>query len=225
MDIIKRLIIKDFIALKSYKRLIITTLVMSIIFTFLGFFDKEMEMVTYVGITLPISILGGLASSILYEEEKANSDSYILTFPVTKKDVVLGKYLFNISLIIVGFIIVLITSLICKIFLPLHLLRTLLLMVIFGSATNLLFVLKTPFVYKYGTEKANSILLILLFAILSILPVLFISLKSIDPEYKNTIDILNNFMPYIPIIGIILIILFNYISYRRSYKIYLKKEL
>lgn len=225
MNIIKRLIIKDFIALKSYKRLIITALIMSIVFTFLGFFDKQMEMVTYVGITLPISILGGLASSILYEEEKANSDSYILTFPVTKKDVVLGKYLFNIFLIITGFIIVLITSLICKIFLPLNLLRTLFLMIVFGGATNLLFALKTPFVYKYGTEKANSILLIILFAVLSILPVLLISLKSIDPDYKNTIDILNNYISYIPIISIILIILFNYISYKRSYNIYSKREL
>ena len=35
---------------------------------------EKMEMVTYVGITLPISILGGLASSILYEEEKATEE-------------------------------------------------------------------------------------------------------------------------------------------------------
>lgn len=224
MDIIKRLIIKDFLALKSYKRLILTTLIMSIVFTFLGFIDKEMETVTYVGITLPISILGGLANSILYEEEKANSDSYILTFPVTRKDIVLGKYLYNVALILTGSIIVLTTSLICKLLLPLNIVRVLFIMIIFGSFSNLLFVVKTPLVYKYGTEKANNILMIILFAVLSIVPVILLGIKSIDPEFNNTVEILSKFISYVPLLGLIAIILLNYISYKRSCKIYLNKE-
>ena len=102
MDTIKRLIIKDLLALKSYKRLITMVFGMAIVFTFLGFYDKQMAMVTYTGLALPISILGGLANTILYEEEKANSDAFILTFPVNRKDIVLGKYLLNITLLLIG---------------------------------------------------------------------------------------------------------------------------
>lgn len=225
MNTINKLIIKDILALKSYNRIITTMLIMAVIFTFLGFVDKEMINVTYAGIALPISVLGGLANSILYEEEKANSDSYILTFPVTRKDVVLAKYLFNIALIIMGLIIVMIISFICKIFFPLNLTRVISVVTIFSSATNLFFILKAPFVYKFGTEKANNILMIILFAILSIAPVILLGIKSIDPTFEKTVEILSSLIPYIPLFGTILIVLFNYISYKSSYKIYLKKEL
>ena len=88
MNVIKKLIIKDIIALKAYKKLITMTFIMAVFFTFIGFIDKKMEYVTYAGIALPISVLGGLASSVLYEEEKANADSYIMTFPLNRKNIV-----------------------------------------------------------------------------------------------------------------------------------------
>ena len=224
MDTIKRLIIKDLLALKSYKRLITIVFSLAIIFTFLGFFDKEMAMVTYTGLALPISVLGGLANTILYEEEKANSDSFILTFPVNRKDIVLGKYLFNITLLLIGIIFVVILGFICKLLLPLNVGTTFIIAASFTCATNLLFVLKTPFTYKYGTEKANNIFMVILFAILSIVPVILLSIKSIDPDFKVTVEILSNFIPYLPLIIILGMILINIISFNISYKIYLKKE-
>ena len=224
MDTIRRLIIKDLLALKSYKRLITIVFSLAVIFTFLGFFDKEMAMVTYTGLALPISVLGGLANTILYEEEKANSDSFILTFPVNRKDIVLGKYLFNITLLLIGIVFVIILGTICKLLLPLNVGTTFLIAASFTCATNLLFVLKTPFTYKYGTEKANNIFMVILFAILSIVPVILLSIKSVDPGFKITVEILSNFIPYLPLIITLSMILINIISFNISYKIYLKKE-
>lgn len=224
MDTIKRLIIKDLLALKSYKRLITMVFGMAIVFTFLGFYDKQMAMVTYTGLALPISILGGLANTILYEEEKANSDAFILTFPVNRRDIVLGKYLLNITLLLIGILFVLILGTICKLILPLNIGTTFLISSTFTCATNLLFIMKTPLVYKYGTEKANNIFMIILFAILSVAPVILLSIKSIDPKFETTTEILSSFIPYLPIIIILVMILLNLISFNISYKIYLKKE-
>ena len=224
MNTINNLIIKDLLALKAYKKIIITVFIMAFIFTFLGFIDSEMANVTYAGIALPISVLGGLANSILYEEEKANADSYILTFPVTRKDIVLSKYLYNIVLIIIGLIVVLFISVLCKIFFPLNILKVISVVTIFSSVTNLMFILKTPFVYKYGTEKANNILMIFLFAVLSIVPVILLTIKSFDPNFENLVGILSDFIPYVPIFSITLIVILNIISYKKSYKIYYKKE-
>lgn len=224
MSTVKKLIIKDILALKAYDKLIYITFVMAVIFTFLGFFDESMSKVTYAGIALPISILGGLANSILYEEEKANSDSYILTFPVNRRDVILGKYLFNIVLIVIGAIIVSLIALVCIMFFPLNITSTFTVMLIFGGASNLLFILKTPLVYKYGMEKANNIFMIILFALLSITPVILLSIKSVDPDYKQSIEILSNIVGYIPIISIVLLIIFNIVSYKVAYRVYLKRE-
>lgn len=224
MNTIKNLIIKDILALKAYDKLIYTSLGMALVFTFLGFFDPAMSKVTYAGIALPVSVLGSLSSSILYEEEKANADSYMLTFPVTRKDVVLGKYLYNLTLIGLGIVAIAIIAAICIIFCPLSISNVILITILFGSATNLLFIIKTPLVYKYGTEKANNIFMIILFAILSLAPVILLTIKSIDPDYKNSVSILTGMLPYIPVVSIILLIIFNIISYKISYKIYMKKE-
>ena len=66
--------------------------------------------------------------------------------------------------------------------------------------------------------------MIILFAILSIAPVILISIKSIDPKFETTSEILSGFIPYLPIIIILVMILLNVISFNTSYKIYLKKE-
>lgn len=225
MNIIKKLIIKDIIALKSYKKLIISMFIMAVFFTFLGFIDKKMEYVTYAGIALPISVLGGLAGSVIYEEEKANSDSYIMTFPVNRRDIILSKYMFNLVLIFAGATVVSLISIVCKMFLPLDIPKTLYVMLVFGGCTNLLFILKTPLVYKYGTEKANNIFMIILFAILSIAPVILLFIQKNDPNFTYTTDILSRYIQFIPLVAFILLVIFNIISYKKSYKIYLNKQL
>ena len=66
--------------------------------------------------------------------------------------------------------------------------------------------------------------MIILFAILSLAPVILLTIKSIDPDYKNSVSILTGMLSYIPVVSITLLIIFNIISYKISYKIYMKKE-
>ena len=224
MNIIKKLVMKDFLAFKAYKKIIISSIIMSIFFIIIGFADEEMEMVTYAGMALPVSILGGLSNSIMYEEEKANSDSYMLTFPVDRKYVVLSKYIHNILAIFSGIIIVLFIVLLSSLFLPINFIDSLLIILMFSIITNFIYIVKAPFVYKYSTEKANNILLLLMFLILSVISLSLTWLETIDPKFNHTIQLLTPLVSYIPVICFISIIIFNYISYKISYKIYRNKE-
>lgn len=218
------LIKKDFIALVNYKRLIYISIILAIFFAFLGFYDSTLNDITYVGIVLPVTLIGGLASTVISEEEKALSDSYILTMPVTKVSIIKAKFLYSYSLILTGLIISFLIYLITSLFFNIKLMEVLTMSISFSLLTNVFFIIRTPLIYKYGTEKTNTIIMLFFFALLALAPVLLIFINSIDHDFENTVNILSYLMDYIYLIVIILTIFCNYLSYVISKKIYLKKE-
>lgn len=217
MSIIKGLVIKDLLQLKSYKK---TVIIYILIFCISSLsLENGIENMLVVMLTLGL----GMFSIASFNYDEFNKvDRYILTLPVTKKEVVLSKYILVIVSTIVGSLIGIILS-----FAMIMLMNNSILNIeeilltglggIFG--VGIIEAIQIPCIYKFGAEKGR-IQMVILTALLGVI-IYFISKINIQVT-NNIVLILNNFLP---LILIVLIFIIYYISYRISYKIYSKKEL
>ena len=96
MSKIKGLIIKDLLQLKSYKR---TLIVFILVFVATSIAQEQTRNLLTIMITLGLGMVGIATFSY---DEMAKADKYILTLPVTKKEVVLAKYILIVWSTIVG---------------------------------------------------------------------------------------------------------------------------
>lgn len=106
MSKIKGLIIKDLLQLKSYKR---TLIVFIVIFIGLSITQEHTRNVLAVMMTLG---LGMFSIATFSYDEMAKADKYILTLPLTKKEVVLAKYVLVIASTVIGAILGVIASIV-----------------------------------------------------------------------------------------------------------------
>lgn len=106
MNQIKGLMIKDLLQLKSYKR---TLIVFVIVFIASSMTQEHTRNVLTVMMTLGI---GMFSIATFSYDEMAKADKYILTLPVTKKDIVLAKYILVIASTVIGAIIGVVASMI-----------------------------------------------------------------------------------------------------------------
>lgn len=222
MNVIKGLIIKDILQLKNYKK---TLIVFILIFTLTSISGTD-----GTGNMLAIMLTLGLGmfsmASFNYDELN-KADRYILTFPLTKKQVVLSKYILVISSTVIGSILgtilgVIVTFAINKQVSNIEELILAGLGGIFGI--GLIEAIQIPCVYKWGAEKGR-IQMVIVTAFVALLAggVIFIGEKiNIQFTSNNIFDMLSRFLP----LGfIVVIIAMYYISYKVAYKIYEKKEI
>ena len=103
----KGLITKDLLQLKSYTK---TLIIFMIIFIFVSLEPKNssMDEILIIMMTLGLGMFGMATFSY---DEMAKADKYILTFPLTKKEIVLSKYILAIALTILGAVLGMIMSL------------------------------------------------------------------------------------------------------------------
>lgn len=106
MNQIKGLIIKDLLQLKSYRR---TLIVFIFVFIAASIAQEHTRNVLTVMMTLG---LGMFSIATFSYDEMAKADKYILTLPLTKKEVVLAKYVLVIASTVVGAILGVIVSII-----------------------------------------------------------------------------------------------------------------
>ena len=106
MSKIKGLIIKDLLQLKSYKR---TLIMFIVIFIGLSITQEHTRNVLTVMMTLG---LGMFSIATFSYDEMAKADKYILTLPLTKKEVVLAKYVLIITSTVIGAILGIIASIV-----------------------------------------------------------------------------------------------------------------
>lgn len=221
MNAIKGLILKDLAQLKSYKKTLITFII--ILFVYSVTQENLESLVNMIVVILTLGF-GMFAVGSFSYDEYAKSDRYMLTLPVTKRDVVFAKYLLVISSSLIGatlgmtlgFIIMLFNNSIDG---------GLLFSIASGSffGISLIECLQIPCIYKWGVEKGRiqifiiSFVLIGLGALLMTLPIDFAKIFN----FKNT-DLLIKMLPFILLI---LSLVFYYISYKVSINIYNKKEL
>lgn len=222
MNVIKGLITKDILQLKSYKR---TLIIFIIIFT-LTSISGEGGIGNILAIMLTLGF--GMFSMASFNYDETNkADRYILTLPLTKKEVVLSKYILVICSTVIGSIIGMILSYIITFTISKQMPNIEeIISVGLGGILGIGLVegIQIPCVYKWGAEKGR-IQMVIVTAIVGLLAggIIFIGEKAnIQLPANNILNILNTFLPLI-FIGLTIII--YYVSYRVTYKIYDKKEI
>lgn len=221
MNKIKGLLTKDLLQVKSYKR---TLIIFIIVFIGCSMIQEHTRNVITVMMTLGISIVG--VATLSYDE-MAKADRYLLTLPLTRKQVILSKYILVISLTIIGAILGILVSTILALAIDKQLPDFQELLVLGTGAilgTGILECIKIPCIYKYGIEKGR----IQVFIIMGVLATLIGGIGwlgkilniSLPTDYS--INMVSNLLPIILMIAAIVV---YGISYKISYNIYNKKEM
>ncbi len=224
MNIIKGLLLKDLYVFRNFKGNIIFSIFMFIFLIFIGSLRMDMFM---IGSILFLIFFGMNSISSFSYDENADSDKYLLSLPITRKEIVLSKYLF----VFLDAFISLIAGMLVSLFITIlvrgsvdNIGTSLRICFIVFTSTSFLMCSNVPCIYKWGVEKGRmqSVIIPALFVfalgmIGSMLLVLFPGLYlNVNLEYLFQIS---------PLICLILNILFYSVSYLISYKIYIKKEI
>ena len=155
-------------------------------------------------------------------DEFNKADRYILTLPLTKKEVVRSKYILVIGSTIIGSLMGILLTYVVS-YLIIHQIPDIESIIsaalggILGIGT--IEAIQIPCIYKWGAEKGR-IQMVVLTALLGVIIFLGASLSEKLP-LNNVLNALENF---IPAVFAVLAIVNYYISYRVAYKIYEKKE-
>lgn len=221
MNIIKGLITKDILQLKSYKR---TLILYFIIFISSSIIQEDSSSIIGMLIPLLTLIFGMMSIATFSYDEMAKADNYLLTLPLTKKDIVKAKYILTISATVIGAILSLVISTLTLIIFkrPIPNIEEMLPLVL-GAILGIGFVeaVQIPSIYKYGVEKGRiqifGITIIIAFAIGIIVHIG----EKISINMNGILDIISKFFP---VFLILVIALIYFISYKISCRIYMKKK-
>lgn len=222
---IKGLLKKDLYNLASYK----TTLIVVVLFCGIAIIGTD---AIYWGSVVIGIIVGMISLSTFSYDEMSKSNKYILTLPVTRKEIVLEKYVLAIGATILGgilgFIVTLLVGNVMNYLRPDNLIdiniETLLATSVGGMfGISLIQSIQIPSIFKWGAEKGRIQMFIVLFVLVIIGAIAGFLLKQagLSVDIEKLENILNNF-------GLVALILLSclmyFISYKISYKIYKNKE-
>ena len=224
MNTIIGLLQKDLYVFKNYKGNIIFSF---IIFTILIAISAiQMEVLTIGTITFLIFFGMNSISTFSYDEN-ADSDKYLLGLPITKKEIVISKYLFtflnSIISIIIGFIISLIITILVKGSIN-NLGSSIRISLIAFTSSSFLMCADIPCIYKWGVEKGRMQSVLVPVLIIFLTGLIGSGILLLFPNLYTLIN-LDKLFNISPLICLILNILFYYFSYRISYKIFKNKSL
>ena len=222
---IKGLLKKDLYNLASYK----TTLIIVVLFCGIAIIGTD---AIYWGSVVIGIIVGMISLSTFSYDEMSKSNKYILTLPVTRKEIVLEKYVLAIGATILGgilgFIVTLLVGNVMNYLRPDNLIdiniETLLATSVGGMfGISLIQSIQIPSIFKWGAKKGRIQMFIVLFVLVIIGAIAGFLLKQagLSVDIEKLENILNNF-------GLVALILLSclmyFISYKISYKIYKNKE-
>lgn len=223
MNKIKGLIIKDLLQLKGYKR---TLMVFMIIFILTAITQKSKTEISSMLVIMLTLGLGMFSMATFNYDEMSKADRYILTLPLTKKEVVIAKYVLIISSTIIGSIGGILISIVISLIMKQNIANimdfvTLGLGGILGI--GIVEAIQIPCVYKWGAEKGRIQVFIVTAVVAFVLGGIFhmVEKVNINLPFHNMLDLINQFLPIILIVSIVIV---NVISYKITYKIYTKKE-
>ena len=222
---IKGLLKKDLYNLASYK----TTLIIIVLFCGIAIIGTD---AIYWGSVVIGIIVGMISLSTFSYDEMAKSNRYILTLPVTRKEIVLEKYILAIGATILGsllgFVLTLLIGNIMNYVRPDNVIDinvdTLLATTIGGLfGVSLIEAIQIPSIFKWGAEKGRIQMFIILFvlALIGAGVGFLIKESGLSIEIEKLESVLKNF-------GLLLLVLLSFIiyfiSYKISYKFYKNKE-
>ena len=222
---IKGLLKKDLYNLASYK----TSLIIVVLFCGIALIGTD---AIYWGSIIIGMIVGMISLSTFSYDEMAKSNRYILTLPVTRKEIVLEKYILAIGATILGsllgFILTLLIGNIMNYVRPNRVIdisiETLLATTIGGFfGVSFIQAIQIPSIFKWGAEKGRiQMFIVLLFLVLIGTGVGFLIRESgFIIDIAKLESVLKNFgLAFLIILSLIM----YFISYKISYKIYKNKE-
>ncbi|EGT4699271.1 TPA: ABC-2 transporter permease, partial [Clostridioides difficile] len=209
----KGLILKDLLNLKGNVKFILLFIIMFGFMSSLG--DGNVN--NFIGVIIVLCTTM-IVSTFSYDDLN-KWDSYVLTMPINRNDIVLSKYLTMLIFSFIGVLVSLIVSVTIGYFKnTLILNETLLINALILSISVCFGSLILPLIYKFGTERAR-LLMILCFLVPTLALLVF---KSILENISSPISIeiiLNTLVYSLPFVAILLFV----ISYFISSKIYSKK--
>lgn len=223
--VIKGLLKKDLYNLASYK----TPLIMMVLFCSMAIIGTE---AVYWGSVVTGVIVGMISLSTFSYDEMAKSNRYVLTLPVTRKEIVLEKYILAVGATVLGsllgFILTLLIGNLMNYVRPDNIidinLDTLLSTSLGGLfGVSLIQAIQIPSIFKWGPEKGRIQMLIGIFALV----VLAAGAGFVIQQLGITVDfaaIKNMLKGFGPVALVVLSSLFYLISYLVSYRIYRNKE-
>ncbi|MPW24413.1 ABC-2 transporter permease [Alkalibaculum sp. M08DMB] len=205
----KGLLIKDLLAMKKQGKTIIALLFFYIIYA------VTFKNVSMLGMVI-VLICAMMPITTLSYDEKCKWDSFALSTTVSRKTLVLSKYIFSIILILCAIVIVaLLSSLMVFFSKELEIVDALLMSAGLGGIALVFLTLTLPLLFKFGVEKGRMLMLAT-FLIPSMIIMLFSNFGFSLPDEQ----VLRHMSYVSPIIIFFLI----FISIKVSIKIVHKKE-
>lgn len=223
MNIISGLIIKDLLQLKSYRK---TLIIFILIFVFSGI---AQETTKGVGVMIAVMLtlgFGMFGMATFNYDEQSKADRYILTFPLTKKEILISKYILIISATIIGAVVGIIASSLLVFIIDKQLpdLYDYINVALGGIlGVGLIEAIQIPCVYKWGAEKGRIQMFIVAAIIMLLIGGIFLMIQNanVNIPVNNILKMINDFLPIILILGTLII---YYISYKVTYRIYKNRE-
>ncbi|EGT4233081.1 TPA: ABC-2 transporter permease, partial [Clostridioides difficile] len=201
----KGLILKDLLNLKGNVKFILLFIIMFGFMSSLG--DGNVN--NFIGVIIVLCTTM-IVSTFSYDDLN-KWDSYVLTMPINRNDIVLSKYLTMLIFSFIGVLVSLIVSVTIGYFKnTLILNETLLINALILSISVCFGSLILPLIYKFGTERAR-LLMILCFLVPTLALLVF---KSILENISSPISIeiiLNTLVYSLPFVAILLFVISYFI--------------
>ena len=215
------LIIKDLLSLKNHwKQTIILFIGCLLISIALGNY-----LLAVVFVPIMISSSGITTFST---DEFFSTESFTLSLPLSRKQIVTAKYLFTFITILLSIFIGTFIYSVIDIFinpgfngLNAYMIYQLLLFECTSIIVDFIFY---PVIYKYGCEKSRIVLMAIVMFILGVLSILSVSFNIYNIEFINFKVILENFEKYGAYLLIITTVVVSIVSYLLSYLFFRHKD-
>ncbi len=215
----KGLILKDFINLKKNAKIFD---VLTVLYAVMAITSRDAEFLSSI-LTMLFAIL---TLSIYSYDDLAKWDAYALTMPVSKDDIVRGKYIMMLLLTLIGVVYSSFFTLVINLYLKTDSIFHGFVSIGAGAAIVIIFYsIILPFVTKLGVEKARLVF----FAVYIVPFIIVLVINRMAGEGnlaipENVMQIITNYIKYGYILVPLTAIVFLGISYCISLSLYRKKE-
>ncbi len=210
----KGLIIKDVLFLKNNFRQFVFVIAM------FGFIGVMMEDNSYLSFIIPMFIMVLCISTFNYDEFN-NWDAYSITLPLERNEIVRSKYIFTLSICLVGAVGGTIISVIVGLFGQVMTLEDIAMTLLSSIAGIIACIsLSYPAIYKFGVQKSRVFMFAFAFGLSGLVGLVTIVMNSLEIDFSGLLFLENYLLFIIPVI--VLLVLYG--SYKLSCSIYLKKE-
>lgn len=215
----KGLILKEFMILKSFAK---TMLGLIALYAILSFTTTTTVLAPMIIVVFSMWVL----TSFSYDQN-AKWDNYVLTLPITKKQVVISKYIYSLLLMIIGIVIATAVSLLLLTIKKDGSVAEILGGVVGASFISILMTsFNLPLMFKYGPEKARFTFFMIIAALAFIVGAGGYLIKQFQLGGAITTMIESpGFIPIASICAVVVLITIALISYCISLYIYKRKEI